>query len=288
MISLAHLQTSFRIPSMTSNPILYSIYHHNLALNFTQCREKCGHAIRDATSSLEARKKRKLQRENAKKNIADAVLFTDRQPFSHSSPWDNGAEDPSPFQVNRDNVFFQHYSYGGTNQFLAEQSRSKSLDELTSHRISPATGFNPRLFKKDSLQRDMAMHTADMWKSNESRAKQQSGSKVADKIGDDFVAYIDDILGPLPADADKSLDILKSVTAWGETSEPMRAGKMDGADERSGRIGRKVTGGLAASTGRERLGQRLNSRWSPNVGAPRSETKGRDAASPNQHHSTNW
>ena len=222
--------------------------------------------------------------------MAHAVLVTDEQPFSHCSPWDKSAENSSLFQTNRDNMFFQHPPYGGNNQFLAGQSLSKSFDELRSHRISPAAGLNPGLFKTDSLHPDKAMYTAaDMWKSNAPRAKHNPGSKVADKIGDEFAAYIDDALGPLPADADKSLDILRTVADSGETSELMRTAKKDGTGERSARIGSKISGGSAAQTGRERLGERLNSRWFPNVGSRRSETKGSDdTASSNQYRNTNW
>lgn len=42
-------------------------------LNHAQCREKVGHAVRDATSSIEARKKRKLEKEAAQKNVGAAI-----------------------------------------------------------------------------------------------------------------------------------------------------------------------------------------------------------------------
>ena len=248
-------------------------------MNFTQCREKCGHAIRDATSSLEARKKRKLEREKARKNV-DSAVFAAENHLSYLSPWDQRAWGSSLYQPNLDNLFVGNNSFEGINPFLAGQILSKNLEELTSRRISSVANFRPALDR----QSDSVLQTPDhVWRSavsETSRTKRSFESNEVDKIGDEFLAYIDDALGPLPADAEMNLVSLTS-TATGDTRRENYS-----LGEREGKIRSKGRSVSVTQSGRDRLGERLNSRWFPNLGATRPESKRQDDDADRYRHET--
>ena len=101
-----------------------------------------------------------------------------------------------------------------------------------------------------------------------------------DDIGDEFLAYIDDVLGPLPADAEiLNQDTLGTVAATAGTSLAHTV-NIDAGGLNVQVVDRANS--PAAQTGRARLGERLNSRWSPKLGL-RSESKARDGSSSQRH-----
>lgn len=173
-------------------------------MDYAQCREKVGHAIRDATSTTGARKKRKHQNRTFGKDVGSAIAG--REGFSVHKDWDNpadssaakGAKDNDSVRGSISNIVWH---FRNTNSLLAPPG------QLSDHSgVLPNPGTLAQTRAEGSPMLQYAPNPAVTWASTRTPAtkpdqKQDASADAGEEQDDQFLAYIEQVLGPLSPDA---------------------------------------------------------------------------------------
>jgi hypothetical protein len=212
--------------SLRHHPSLLEVSHFKplfcrfwlLALGYSACREKVGHAIRDAASCIEARQQRQIKQEKARKAVATAIMG--KSSLLQTSVGSKGDSSFSKLTLGSDLV---KKATGGFN----ETDRMKSsIDSIMKHfadtNAFPAEEHDVDLDSALRMEPPMGMEGVEstmLAKGNEDwvtadYVKLQGrasaaldtmgtirGEGAADQDEQDFLAFIDLALGPLPADS---------------------------------------------------------------------------------------
>ena len=205
-----------------------------LALGYPQCREKVGHAIRDAASCIESRKRRK--QEIARKSAA--TTCTEKDGFLPALQTGEKTDNSlAKLILGSDFVDDTACDYNETD------SLKSSIDHIVKHfseakcfpqKEHAEAGFDPALFMEPVLDMENAQvgwessimlkgrqealesieyfqgHCADITSACGLVCLNNSASVATKRAGDvvgsddqdeqDFLAFIDQVLGPLPGD----------------------------------------------------------------------------------------
>ncbi|CAB9528976.1 expressed unknown protein [Seminavis robusta] len=201
-------------------------------LGYSQCREKVGHAIRDCTSSIEARKKRKLHQEVARRKVTSAIIAKSKHllpnPTSKSGKlgkmdcFDETNSNPLKYSIASIAKQFADGSSGCSSSYLEvekDKSLALPLDGPIAEQSLSMDRMNQDLISSEPFKRSEPLDSALTWTSNipgldmvpvASPGGDGPAKVTVDHDDQDFLALIDEVLGPLHQNVGEANHILQS------------------------------------------------------------------------------
>lgn len=189
------------------------------AFNYAQCREKTGHAIRDATCSVEARKKIKQQQEKARKNVVSAILAknsssqlaskSDHIGLSSRLVAGGSMGDGSGTTLRSNICTGTAIRAAQQDDVDQQQEQLRAMEGLRMSAFLQVTAQPVLLPSKKTIKNGQQQNlqsnnitATGVWRSQISSSTPKSSQTIScDTDDEQFLEYIDHVLGPLPSDA---------------------------------------------------------------------------------------